>query len=279
MSPLRSAEVKIFSEAVEKIHSATDLDNFAKHIFAVFESLIPGSVFTLDEFNLKTGVARDAISRPPEDYAGWRERLTRLIPLEHPVFPTMQAAEERGSDLGILKISDFTSVREFKRKEIYHEVFAPIGARHQIVLPLRLPGHVAGLTISRREDFSESEMTLAELLSPHLALAHIHAQTLSALREVRGEAVLPPDKLRVNGLTQRESEVLHWIIQGKRNSEIAAILRSSPRTVAKQVQHILAKLNVETRTAAASEALRLSSQGADEPTSKQTPPLGERNGQ
>ena len=52
-------------------------------------------------------------------------------------------------------------------------------------------------------------------------------------------------------LTRRESEILHWIREGKRNSEIALILGLSTRTVGKQVEHIFQKLGVETRTAAA----------------------------
>ena len=33
---------------------------------------------------------------------------------------------------------------------------------------------------------------------------------------------------------------MHWLIQGKRDSEIAQILNSKKRTVEKHVQHILA---------------------------------------
>ncbi len=51
-------------------------------------------------------------------------------------------------------------------------------------------------------------------------------------------------------LTPREIEVLKWIAVGKRNGEIGTILACSPRTVQKHVQHILHKLDVETRTAA-----------------------------
>ena len=55
-------------------------------------------------------------------------------------------------------------------------------------------------------------------------------------------------------LTQRESEVLHWVIQGKTNRDIADILGMSPRTVNKHLEHVFAKLGVETRTAAATLA-------------------------
>jgi len=53
------------------------------------------------------------------------------------------------------------------------------------------------------------------------------------------------------GLTAREAEVLDWIARGKTNCEIAIILDMQPATVKKHVEHILAKLGVETRTAAA----------------------------
>lgn len=58
------------------------------------------------------------------------------------------------------------------------------------------------------------------------------------------------------GLTARESEVLKWIAEGKTNNEIAAILGVQPGTVKKHVEHIFEKLGVETRTAAASVALK-----------------------
>jgi DNA-binding CsgD family transcriptional regulator len=58
-------------------------------------------------------------------------------------------------------------------------------------------------------------------------------------------------ELRFFGLTLQESHIMHWLIQGKRDSEIAQILNSKTRTVEKHTQHIFTKLGVETRTAAA----------------------------
>ena len=52
-------------------------------------------------------------------------------------------------------------------------------------------------------------------------------------------------------LTAREAEVLHWVARGKTNRDIGDILGLSPRTVTKHMEHILPKLGVETRTAAA----------------------------
>jgi len=58
------------------------------------------------------------------------------------------------------------------------------------------------------------------------------------------------------GLTVREAEVLHWIMQGKSNRDIAEILTLNPGTVNKHLEKILNKLGVENRTAAAVLAMK-----------------------
>lgn len=59
-------------------------------------------------------------------------------------------------------------------------------------------------------------------------------------------------------LTQRQNEVLQWMVEGKRNAEIARILSISPRTVEKHVAEILAILRVENRATAILAALEFS---------------------
>ena len=77
-------------------------------------------------------------------------------------------------------------------------------------------------------------------------------QRVLVLTEAR--ATLDPAGLAALELTWRESEVLAWLACGKSNDEIATVLGTSPRTVAKHVEHIFRKLGVESRTAAAARA-------------------------
>jgi DNA-binding CsgD family transcriptional regulator len=64
------------------------------------------------------------------------------------------------------------------------------------------------------------------------------------------QTVFATELLQTLGLTPKESEVLHWLAEGKTNPEIGVILDASPRTIGKHVEHIFAKLGVESRTAA-----------------------------
>ena len=58
-------------------------------------------------------------------------------------------------------------------------------------------------------------------------------------------------------ITQRESEVLFWLANGKSNKEIAEILGMGVRTVNKHLEQMFPKLGVENRTAAAGMAIRI----------------------
>ncbi len=58
------------------------------------------------------------------------------------------------------------------------------------------------------------------------------------------------------GLTAREVEVLTLVVGGFSNPQIAELLDVTGKTVAKHVEHVLAKLGVQSRAAAAAQAVR-----------------------
>lgn len=61
----------------------------------------------------------------------------------------------------------------------------------------------------------------------------------------------------IEALTEREMEVLHLLVQGHSNKEIARALQIAEDTVKVHVKHILAKLGVQSRTQAVLYAIRL----------------------
>jgi DNA-binding NarL/FixJ family response regulator len=87
-----------------------------------------------------------------------------------------------------------------------------------------------------------------------------HACTLAAnlaARETPASApVRPADHPSSFGLTARELEVLRLVVEGLTNPEIAVTLYISHKTVRNHMTSILGKLGVDSRTAAATVALR-----------------------
>jgi non-specific serine/threonine protein kinase len=72
------------------------------------------------------------------------------------------------------------------------------------------------------------------------------------------EPASPADTARdLAGLTPRELEVLRLVAAGYSDRQIGEALFISHRTVMRHVEHILAKLDVDSRTAAATQAVRL----------------------
>ncbi len=102
-------------------------------------------------------------------------------------------------------------------------------------IPLRLSARTAGLL---------------ELLTPHMHLALTRA--LSDVRPFAGGHHAPPICLTV-----RERDVLHWMVEGKTNWEIAHISSRSEHTVKHQVERLLVKLGSSNRAQAVAKALGL----------------------
>ena len=112
--------------------------------------------------------------------------------------------------------------------------------------------------LKEAEQQIEPPRLTAELGARRLTF-RLHQQTgdddwLIVMREVSDSAVIAAMSLSFK-LTAREAEVLYWVVKGKINRDIAAILGASPATVKKHLERVFAKLGVETRTAAAGMAM------------------------
>ncbi|BCL81174.1 DNA-binding response regulator [Ktedonobacteria bacterium brp13] len=85
------------------------------------------------------------------------------------------------------------------------------------------------------------------------------------MRQIRTSDAEPQE-----ALTERETEVLCLLAQGKSNKEIARSLHLVEDTVKTHVYHILAKLGVQSRTQAALNAIHMGLVGTDQGKAEQT---------
>ncbi|MRX09573.1 response regulator [Pseudoduganella sp. FT25W] len=120
-----------------------------------------------------------------------------------------------------------------------------------------LPAWLQATQLAHSQGLSHPPLTLARgarRLIFSAAEFSENEQWMIVLREESDTAQI--EKLMASfKLTQRESEVLNWVIKGKTNRDIGDILGTSPRTINKHLEHVFVKLGVETRTSAASVAL------------------------
>jgi DNA-binding NarL/FixJ family response regulator len=104
--------------------------------------------------------------------------------------------------------------------------------------------------VSGADDYLTKPVSIHELLSAIHSRLSRHA--VIARRQPDFSSTAP---LRELGLSQKESEVLLWVAQGKTNLETALILGITEGTVKKHLEHIFGKLGVEKRGAASLIAL------------------------
>ncbi|WP_298355610.1 response regulator transcription factor [Rhodoblastus sp.] len=116
----------------------------------------------------------------------------------------------------------------------------------------------AGAQAYLLKDAEESEIldTIRAVSCGQSRLApNVARKLLDEFRRVRRAPRLDDAGALEEPLTDRESEILHLIVEGKGNREIAAQLRLAEGTVKNYVSRILEKLNARTRTELAVKAL------------------------
>lgn len=169
---------------------------------------------------------------------------------EHPVLNYY----ERTGQGHPAKISDFVDMQRFHSLGLYSEFYARIPVEHQMAMSLPAPGEwIVALAFNRAKgDFTELDRDLlTSLRGPLVAAMRRAAARHEAKATLNGTA---PNSARLSQLTEREIRTLELVASGCTNAAIGRTLNISPRTVAKHLEHIYAKLAVNNRAAAIARA-------------------------
>jgi DNA-binding NarL/FixJ family response regulator len=160
---------------------------------------------------------------------------------------------------GVLNVNTHTAHKELSEELVQH---------------LRILANQAAIMIEHArlyEDLREKEQRLERFVDRFLRQAEQRRSafdlTETKLEEViarvvqESAAAAPKQQIEepsplLQRLTQREQEVLGYIVQGLTNKEIASQLYLSPDTVKNHVVHIMEKLGAQDRTQAAVFAIR-----------------------
>ena len=253
MEMLSSCDFTGLQQAVLALYSHRDLKSLRGAVPGIFLGLIQADYFSLCDSRL------DMVKRSVRVLDIWESRTLcvgkRREALERNLFdhPFTVHSMKHATD-GALRLSDFLTLPQLRRTRLYREALAPAGiGRLLSVGSMSGPG-LATLSVTRPEtapDFTERDRRILEMLRPHFDQARANLERETRRRANRLHS------LKASGLTPRETEVALWLSQGKSNPEIAAIVGAPVRTVEKHVEHILFKMDVENRSAAAVAVARI----------------------
>ena len=272
---LRSCDTQALLKALDELYRPVTLDGFPAHLFAVLDELLPGTAVSLDfvDYASRRTESHVASKHLTPAQAVEIESVVREFIWQNPV----GAHIADGHPTAVVQPTDLISQRQFRRTDLYQLAFRPVRMEYQIVASLAWSQGAGGLVVNRpgTRNFTLREVALVAHLRPHVERAYLALRQLAELRSQLAKAqgtlaaeghVVHPAGWTAAGLTTREKEVLHWVSQGKRNGEIAIILGISSRTVEKHVEHLFAKLGVETRAAVAAVAYEVRGTLAEQPS-------------
>ena len=238
------SDPRLLGEFTAKVMECSLQADFGQRVVDCLAELIPGVVVSLDEIHARSGTYQLAHTLP-ETEATVARAVGRLKEVfwQSPIHRYMDGpGQER-----LLDLREIDTTTALERTDFYQDVLKPLTIEHQIALRLDRPGWTCTLTLNRDNGFEPELKQFLNHAAPALIAAHRVACEVRRLRTLAGDVVSPPLPA---ALTPREWEVLCWMREGKRNSEISLILECSVRTVEKHVENILRKTGAETRAAA-----------------------------
>jgi DNA-binding CsgD family transcriptional regulator len=224
--------------------SGLALDTYVRRGFEVIERLVPGEFMTFTRAG--RGTARgfelvfsteDSLPLPPlQAFVGLKDQYA------------LWNSDPSVADGRPIFRADYFSLRQFRSLDIYRESYRPVGLDNHCAIPVTMEADVAVYFSVQRlggVDFTERDRAVLARLQPHLRNARVLAAERSAT-----PGNVDPGCFASLGLTGRETEVFHWLVEGKRNAEIGGILGMREQTVKAHVAAIFGKLGVESRHAA-----------------------------
>lgn len=232
-----------------ELYALTSIEEFPARALTAVNALVGCDKSDYAEVDMARAEFRVLVLPEPSQLSALDE-ARRAFMHQHPTLNHFL----RNDDSTPRLISDFLQPREFHRLGLYGEFFRPLGVEDQLAVTVasRSSRRPAAISAHRgRRGFDDDDRALFGLLRPHLIAARENAIRFSAALSLRPGSVEPGAQAALERLTGRQLEIVAQLATGRTNGQIASALDISPGTVRKHLEHILQRLDVPTRTAAA----------------------------
>jgi DNA-binding CsgD family transcriptional regulator len=166
-------------EVIHGVSTVDDLDGFGVRVLEEVNRLIPSDNSSFNEVD-PVGNRAQVVTRPHFDQVPELEAWQRWSH-QNPALMHMLRTEDGSAR----RLSDFLTLEELHRLELYQYVYRPIGVEYQLSVGLATPRPlVLGVALNRGGfDFTDEEVGLFDALRPHLVQAYHRAQLLTEQRD------------------------------------------------------------------------------------------------
>lgn len=179
MRPLNGTQQRKVIHFLRDLYALRSWDNLTKHIVESIPALISTDICSYNEMSSRRQHAtyrmwpsdRQMIPDAPEILG----RYTN----QHPLVTHM----ERTKDFTSRKITDFLSQRQFRKTELFNELYGPLQVPYNMAAGLTLDTNcLVAIGLNRNgKDFTPDELAIMELLRPHVVQAFGNASTVTRM--------------------------------------------------------------------------------------------------
>lgn len=171
MTTLTTGDLRGAVDAIGDWHAAATLEELETVAIERLHTLIPSDGVGWNEIDLAAHKSR-VLTSPVDYLVPARLDVMNEFIHEH---PNVRYVAETG-DPSAMKVSDFLSVRELRRLNLYEHFFAPLGIEDLLAVIVQAKPVIVGIAFTRgRRSFTERDRALLNLLRPQLELAFTRA--------------------------------------------------------------------------------------------------------
>jgi DNA-binding CsgD family transcriptional regulator len=229
MGPSRQQDLNRLSESLHDLYSPVSAAEFPERLFRLLRRFIACDFCSYHE---QAGLQTQRMATSPAYMDEIKLEIFDRYLHQH---PSLRAVRATGTQAAV-KISDFLTLTEWRRTDLYDAIFRPEQQDYELAyIDLReLPNLAIALSRSRR-DFSEKERAMLNLLRPHLLQAYRLNKLLTHFGEAseagdRGYLVVD-SKFRIRFATHRALAWLHEYFGGEVLTALPGKLQDLLRTI------------------------------------------------
>ena len=211
---LSAADIRGVLQGASSLLDVDDPEVLPAAVLEVVDRLVSCDHASYNAIDLAGGRATVLTTGAAPDPEGVRAFAAHAA--ENPLVAYLHSTGDRAP----IRLSDFVTQRQFRRRPIYDLVYRSLGVEHQLAFGVvGQPSEVVGVALNRaRGDFTDRDVEVLGLLRPLLE------QIWTAIVATR-----PSTGIRER-LTAREREVMRLLARGATNAQIAGVLGISEKT-------------------------------------------------
>jgi DNA-binding CsgD family transcriptional regulator len=206
MPRLKHSELHALSKTLLELYSPCPQADLPARFFAALKRHLSCDIYCYSEFS-----HLNAVRMAFEPALRVDTNIFNQYVDQHPTIAAFIKDQIRSS----LKISDFLSLNQWRRSDLWNNCFRLENLNYQLGYLALSAGPRLGLALNRTErDFTEGERALFDLLVPHLLQVfranHLFSRR-SQLEEANGQAWLVADS--TGQILSETKQALHWLTE------------------------------------------------------------------